>query len=107
MYLELSSRFLELMSPWHEAESRIIIPAYQNVLQMFPIFRMQFASLNDLCVPAIICCKKIGSESKYFWVRQLRRLFPELQLLMLNFNASTQTLSVKCNCEPRVVPKFN
>ena len=28
-------------------------------------------------MPAIICCEKIGSESKCFWVRQLRRLFPE------------------------------
>ena len=80
LYLESSSKFLGLMSPWceHPADSsRMMIMAYQNDLQMFPIFRMQFASLNDLCMPAIICCEKIGSESKYFWVRQLRRLFPE------------------------------
>ena len=73
MYLELSSKFLELMSPWHEhtAESRMMIAfaAYQNDLHMFPIFLMQFAPPNDLCIPVIICCEKIGSESKYFWVR--------------------------------------
>ena len=89
MYLESSSKFLGLMSPWceHPADSsRMMIMAYQNDLQMFPIFRMQFASLNDLCMPAIICCEKIGSESKYFWVRQLRRLFPDNKSF-LNENA--------------------
>ena len=32
-YLELSRKFLELMSPWHEhtAESRMMIAAYQNL----------------------------------------------------------------------------
>ena len=36
-----------------------MIPAYQNDLQMFPIFRMQFALLDDLCIPAIISCEKL------------------------------------------------
>ena len=37
----------------------MMIPAYQNDLQMFPIFRMQFALLDDLCIPAIISCEKL------------------------------------------------
>ena len=71
------------MSTWYEHpadSSRMMIPAYQNDLQMFPIFMMQLASLDDLNMPAIICSEKIGSESKYFWVRQLRRLFLESML---------------------------
>ena len=82
------------MSPWYEHpadSSRMMIMAYQNDLQMFPIFRMQFSSLNDLCMPAIICCEKIGSESKFFSVRQLRRLFPEpttgTVLILIQYNA--------------------
>ena len=48
------------MSSEHPADcSRMMIPAYQNDLQMFPIFRMQFASLNDLCMPAVIGVKKL------------------------------------------------
>ena len=81
LYLESSSKFLGLMSPWYEHpadSSRMMIPAYQNYLQIFLIFRMQLASLNDLCMPAIICCEKIGSESKYFWVHQPRRRSPEI-----------------------------
>ena len=58
-----------------------MIPAYyQNDLQMFPIFRMQFASLKDIVYGSQIQCEKMGSESKYFWVRQLRRGFPELSM---------------------------
>ena len=37
----------------------MMIPAYQNDLQMFPIFRMQFALLDGLCIPAIISCEKL------------------------------------------------
>ena len=37
----------------------MMIPAYQNDLQMFPNFRMQFALLDDLCIPAIISCEKL------------------------------------------------
>ena len=37
----------------------MMIPAYQNDLQMFPIFRMQFALLDDLCIPAISNCEKL------------------------------------------------
>ena len=51
------------MTPWYEypadSSSRMMIPAYQNDLQMFPIFRMQFALLDDLCIPAIISCEKL------------------------------------------------
>ena len=39
---------------------------------------MQFALLDDLCIPAISNCEKLGLRVKYFWVRQLRRLFPEI-----------------------------
>ena len=63
MYLESSSKFLGLMTPWYEypadSSSRMMIPAYQNDLQMFPIFRMQFALLDDLCIPAIISFEKL------------------------------------------------
>ena len=62
MYLESSSKFLGLMSPWYEHpadSSRMMIPAYQNDLQMFPIFRMQFASLNDLCMALRSNVKKL------------------------------------------------
>ena len=37
----------------------MMIPAYQNDLQMFPIFRMQFASLNDLCMALRSNVKKL------------------------------------------------
>ena len=62
LYLESSSKFLGLMSPWYEHpadSSRMMIPAYQNDLQMFPIFRMQFASLNDLCMAVRSNVKKL------------------------------------------------
>ena len=62
LYLESSSKFLGLMSPWYEHpadSSRMMIPAYQNDLQMFPIFRMQFASLNDLCMALRSNVKKL------------------------------------------------
>ena len=44
---------------WCLLSSRMMIPAYQNDLQMFPIFRMQFALLDGLCIPAIISCEKL------------------------------------------------
>ena len=56
----ISSKFLGLMSPWYEHpadSSRMMIPAYQNALQMFPIFRMQFALLNDLCMQLLSVVK--------------------------------------------------
>ena len=62
LYLESSSKFLGSMSPWYEHpadSSRMMILAYQNALQMLPIFRMQFALLDDLYIPAIISCKKL------------------------------------------------
>ena len=90
LYLESSSKFLGLMSPWYEHpadSSRMMIPAYQNDLQMFPIFRMQFASLDDLCMKLLFVVKtKLHLRvPKYFWVRQLRRLF--LEFIVINLES--------------------
>ena len=75
-----------------------MIPAYQNDLQMFPIFRMQFALLDDLCIPAIISCEKLdlrvnisecasyGAFSRNFYLalnatRQSPSLFDKMSVL--------------------------
>ena len=64
-----------------------MIPAYQNDLQMFPIFRMQFASLNDLCMALrsklkkldlrgnISGCASYGAVSRNFFEEKRTTLF--------------------------------